>query len=165
MYLLAPTPRVFLRPNYLQQGAVGEPHGLVCVIALSSTTQSSSVDLNWNFTSNDNRVTVIPTTITIDSSIGIIYTTVIQFAYLMEGDEGNYTCTLEIDGDSAESTFNLQIISKYNCLILMQCYLTIKSSIELCIPVPWLILVLFPCTYVNVYVYNPKGFNKYEHSN
>ena len=134
MYLLAPTPRIFLRPSYLRQGAVGEPHDLVCVIALSSTTQASSIDLTWNFTNNDNRVTVIPTTINIDSSIGIIYTAVIQFDYLMEGDEGNYTCTLAIDGDLAESTFNLEIISKHNCLIYMQCYLTIKSSIKLCIP-------------------------------
>ena len=74
--------------------------------------QTSSLSLNWNFTSNDDRVTVIPTTITTDDSIGIIYTTVIQFAYLMEGDEGNYTCTLTIEGDSADSIFNLQFFSK-----------------------------------------------------
>ena len=74
--------------------------------------QTNSLSLNWNFTSNDNRVTVIPTTITTDDSIGIIYTTVIQFAYLMEGDEGNYTCTLTMEGESADSIFNLQFISK-----------------------------------------------------
>ena len=109
--LLAPTPKIFLRPNYLQQGVTGEQHDLACLVVLSSTAQSSSVILTWNFTSNDDRVTVIPTTITTDDSIGIIYTTVIQFDYLMEGDEGNFTCTLIIDGDSAESTFNLEIIS------------------------------------------------------
>ena len=111
--LLGPTARIFLRPNYLQQGTIGEPHDLVCLIVLSSTTQSSSVNLTWNFTSNDSRVTVIPTTITADDSIGIIYTTVIQFDYLMEGDEGNYTCTLTIDEDPTESTFNLETISKF----------------------------------------------------
>ena len=115
--LLAPTPRIFLRPNYLQQGVIGEPHDLVCMIVLSSTAQSNSVNFTWNFTSNDDRVTVIPTTITTDDSIGIIYTTVIQFDYLMEGDEGNFTCTLIIDGDSAESTFNLKIISMCDWLI------------------------------------------------
>ena len=113
MYIyVAPTPRVFLRPEYLQQGVFGEAHELVCLIALSSTAQTSSVNLTWNFTNNDNRVTVIPTTITTDDSIGIIYTTVIQFAYLMEGDEGNYTCAVTIDEDSTESTFNLELISK-----------------------------------------------------
>ena len=110
---IAPTPRTFLRPNYFQQGVVGEPHDLVCMIVLSSTAQSSSVNLTWNFTSNDDRVTVIPTTITNNDSIGIIYTTVIQFDYLMETDEENYTCTLAIDGDSVESTFNLETTSKF----------------------------------------------------
>ena len=92
---------------------VGEPHDLVCMIILSSTAQSSSINLTWNFTSNDDRVTVIPTTITTNDSIGIIYTTVIQFDYLMETDEENYTCTLAIDGDSVESTFNLETTSKF----------------------------------------------------
>ena len=113
----APTPRIFLRPNYSQQGIIGEIHELVCLIALSSTVPTSSVILTWNFTSNDNRVTVIPTTITTDDSIGIIYTTVIQFAYLMEEDEGNYTCAATVDEDSAVSTFNLEVFSKYDLKI------------------------------------------------
>ena len=100
-----------MRPSYSQQ-LIGEPLDLVCLIAISSTAQSSSVNLTWNFTSNDDRVTVIPTTITTDDSIGIIYTTVIQFAYLMEEDEGYYTCSVMIHENSAESTFNLEITSK-----------------------------------------------------
>ena len=75
--------------------------------------QTVSVNLTWDITSNNNRVKVIPTNISTDDSIGIIYTTVIQFAYLMEGDEGNYKCTLTIEGDSAESIFHLQLIGKY----------------------------------------------------
>ena len=109
---VVPSPRVFLRPNHLQQGIIGESTHLVCLIVISSTAQSSSVNLTWNFTSNDDRVTVIPTTITTDDSIGIIYTTVIQFAYLIEGDEGNYTCTAMIEENSGESTFDLEIICK-----------------------------------------------------
>ena len=88
---VAPAPIIPLKPSYLRQKVIGEAHELVCLIALSFTMETSSVNLTWNFTSNDNRVTVIPTTVTTDDSIGIIYTTVIQFAYLMEGDEGNYT--------------------------------------------------------------------------
>ena len=109
---IAPTPRIFLRPNYFQQGTIGEPHKLVCSIALSSTVQTTSVNLTWNFTSNDDRVTVIPTTITTDDSIGIIYTTVIQFDYLIEGDEGNYTCSVRIEDSVGNSTFNLTTFSK-----------------------------------------------------
>ena len=113
---VAPSPRVYKRPNHLQQGIVGEELEIICSIAISSTAQTSSVNLTWNFTSNDNRVTVIPTTITTDDSIGIIYTTVIQFAYLMEGDEGNYTCTVSIDEDFVQSVLSLEIFSKYHFL-------------------------------------------------
>ena len=105
------SPRTFLRSNNLQ-GIIGEATDLVCLIAISSTVQTHSVNLTWNFTSNDDRVTVIPTTITTDDSIGIIYTAVIQFAYLMEEDEGNYTCTAMIKDNSGYSTFNLEIICK-----------------------------------------------------
>ena len=113
---VAPSPRVFKRPNHLQQGVVGEQLEIVCSIVISFTAQTSSVNLTWNFTSNDDRITVIPTTITTDDSIGIIYTTVIQFAYLMEGDEGNYICTVSIDEDSVQSTLSLEIFSKYHLL-------------------------------------------------
>ena len=112
---VASAPIIHLKPSYLRQKVIGEAHELVCLIALSFTMETSSVNLTWkNFTSDDNRVTMIPTTITTDDSIGIIYTTVIQFAYLMEGDEGNYTCTLTIRGESTKSTFNLELISKCN---------------------------------------------------
>ena len=120
MYLYtqtAPTPKTLLKPSYLQQGIIGEAHDLICLIVLSSKTPSSSVNLSWNLTSNDSRVSVIPTTITVDDSIGIIYTTVIQFIYLVKEDAENYTCTLTIEGDSAESIFDLEIISKYGLFI------------------------------------------------
>ena len=109
---LANKPRIFLRPN-TQQGTIGEPHKLFCSVPLSSTAQSISVNLTWNVTSNNNRVTVIPTTITTDDSIGIIYTTVIQFAYLMEEDERGYKCIMEIGAeDKTESDFYFEVISK-----------------------------------------------------
>ena len=103
-------PRIVVRPSYSQQGMIGEATELVCLIAISSTAQSSLVELTWNFTSNDSRVTVIPTTITTDDSIGIIYTTVIQFDYLIQGDEGNYTCSVIINKDLTESTFYFEIV-------------------------------------------------------
>ena len=104
---------IILQSSYLQKGTIGSPNSLVCLIEFSSTVRPSSVNLTWNFTSNDDRVTVIPTTITTDDSIGIIYTTVIQFAYLMEGDEGNYTCTLTVEGDTTKFVFALELISKF----------------------------------------------------
>ena len=87
-------------------------HELVCSVALSSIVDPSTVELVWNFTSTDSRVIVIPTTVTNDDTIGNIYSTVIQFAYLVEEDERNYTCTLTV-GDSVESRFDLEILGKY----------------------------------------------------
>lgn len=110
MYVLAPAPRIFLRPNDLPQGIVGEMHELVCLVVLSSTIDPTTIKLEWNFTSNDSRVTVIPKTITNNDTINIVYTTVIKFAYLMKGDEGNYACTLTVE-DSVNSNFDLEIIS------------------------------------------------------
>ena len=115
---IAPTPNVFLRPSHLHQGIIGEAFDLVCSIALSSTAKLSPVSLAWNFTSNGTRVRVVPTTITNDDSIGIIFTTVIQFDYLIEEDEGNYMCSLEIDGDFEESTFSLETISKHKFAVI-----------------------------------------------
>ena len=111
---VVPVPRILLKPSNLQQGIVGEALDLICLISLSSTVQT--VNLTWNFTSNDNRITVIPTTITTNNSIDITYTTVIRFAYLLEQDEANYTCIFTIGRESVESTFNLEIISKYDLL-------------------------------------------------
>ena len=108
-------PRIFLRPYYSQQGVIGEATELVCLIAISSAAQSSLVSLSWNHARNNDclRVRVIPTTITTDDSIGIIYTTVMKFNYLSETDEGYYTCSMMIDEDLTESTFYFKIIGKY----------------------------------------------------
>ena len=122
---VVPTPRILLRPDDLQQGIVGEMHELVCLVALSSTIDPSTVELEWNFTSTDSRVIVIPTTVTNDDTIGNIYTTVIQFAYLVEEDEGNYTCTLTVE-DSVQSSFDLEISGK---LILSLKFFTIACCI------------------------------------
>ena len=110
---IAPTPIIEIKPSYLQQGVIGEPLRLTCLIAISSKGHSSLVYLTWNFTSNDSRVAVIPTTATTDNSIGIIYVTVIQFAYITEGDDNSYTCTSIVENDSAESTYDLGVISKF----------------------------------------------------
>ena len=108
---VAPAPRIFLRPNDLQ-GTAGEMHELICVVALSSTIDTTAVQLQWDFISNDSRITVLPATVMADDSIGNIYSTVIQFAYLVEEDEGNYTCTLIVE-NPVMSNFDLEILSKY----------------------------------------------------
>ena len=77
---------------------------ITCSVTITSTIDPDSVELTWTLDDNiiitDNRVTII-TNIT-ENPFSFTYTTIIQFAYLMEGDEGNYTCIVETD-DMMES--------------------------------------------------------------
>jgi len=75
---------------------VGSPQVINC----TATTPIDNVDittyLNFIWTgpgggsiTNNSRVTISPTT-----SSGNTYTSNLQFTYLMEGDEGTYTCNV-----------------------------------------------------------------------
>jgi len=110
-FFTAPTPRTFLDPD-VPRGIVGEPIDIVCSVTLTSTVDPNLVDLRWVGITNSNRVTVIPTVLTTDESIGNVYTTIVRFAYLMEGDQGNYICNLTIE-DSAQSAIRLNLFGEH----------------------------------------------------
>ena len=67
----------------------------------------SYVMINWTGPGgaimSDTRVTIGPTT-----SSGNIFTSSLQFAYLMEGDEGNYTCNWMILQNSSSRSLEIQ---------------------------------------------------------
>ena len=95
-----PVPRISFQPNGFLQGIVGEMQDIICSVTLTSEVDPESVELIWENASNiitsDNRVTITSTNIT-DNPFSFTYTTAIQFAYLMEGDEGSYTCRIVVD--------------------------------------------------------------------
>ena len=101
---IVPVPRISLQPSGHLQGVVGEMQDITCSVTITSEIDPDSVDLTWklddNIITTDNRVTII-TNIT-ENPFSFTYTTIIQFTYLMEGDEGNYTCNVEVD-DMMES--------------------------------------------------------------
>ena len=101
---LVPVPRISLQPSGYLQGVVGEMQDITCSVTITSTIDPDSVELTWknadNIITADNRVTIIAN-IT-ENPFSFTYTTIIQFAYLMEVDEGNYTCNVEVD-DMMES--------------------------------------------------------------
>ena len=75
---------------------VGSPQDIQCIVSTVSGVELSSVMISWmgpggESITNDSRVTISPTT-----SSGNNYTSSLQFAYLMEGDEGMYTCNVMI---------------------------------------------------------------------
>ena len=55
---------------------------------------------------SDSRVTINPTT-----SSGNIYTSSFQFTYLMEGDEGTYTCDVMILRTSGSQSVELESLT------------------------------------------------------
>ena len=94
---VVPTPTITTLPSGPIQGAiVGSPQDIQCIVSTVSGVELSSVMISWmgpggeSFT-NDSRVTISPTT-----SSGNNYASSLQFTYLMEGDEGEYTITVTL---------------------------------------------------------------------
>ena len=95
----------------IQGAMVGSPQDIQCIVSTVSGVELSSVMISWmgpggESITNDSRVTISPTT-----SSGNNYTSSLQFTYLMEGDEGMYTCNVMIL-DTHRSDF----IELYNLL-------------------------------------------------
>ena len=86
---------------------VGSPQDIQCVVSTVDGVELSSVMINWmgpggESITNNSRVTISPTT-----SSGNIYTSSLQFTYLMEGDEGMYTCNVMILETRANITMEI----------------------------------------------------------
>ena len=92
-----PTPTVTISPPGPIQGAmVGSPLVINCTVSTVSGVESSLVMIIWmgpggGSIMGNSRMTISPTT-----SSGNDYTSSLQFNYLMEGDEGTYTCNVTI---------------------------------------------------------------------
>ena len=111
---------------------------IVCSVTINSRIHPDSVELTWtnndSIITTDNRVTITPTNITENSS-SFTYTTTIQFAYLMEGDEGNYTCDVTADDMMESHSITLQnLTSMYVCtyVYMFTCLLVIEYVHTIC---------------------------------
>ena len=93
---------------------VGSPQDIQCIVSTVSGVELSSVMISWmgsggESITNDSRVTVGPTT-----SSGNNYTSSLQFTYLMEGDEGVYTCSVMILEANNSNTVEIEnLIGKH----------------------------------------------------
>ena len=96
-YPIVPDPTVIILPTGLIQGAiVGNRQGIECIVSTVSGVEFNSVMISWmgpngNVITNNSRIIVNPVT-----SFGNNYTSGLHFIYLMEGDEGTYTCNVMI---------------------------------------------------------------------
>ena len=109
---IVPTPTITTIPFGPIQGAmVGSPQDIQCIVSTISGVELSSVMISWmgpggESITNDSRVTISPTT-----SSGNNYTSSLQFTYLMEGDEGMYTCNVMILETGASTNINMQTLT------------------------------------------------------
>ena len=90
---------------------VGSPQDIQCIVSTVSGVELSSVMISWmrpggESITNDSRVTISQTT-----SSGNNFTSSLQFTYLMEGDEGMYTCNVMILETSASKFINMQTLT------------------------------------------------------
>ena len=98
----------------IQGAMVGSPQGIQCIVSTVSGVELSSVMISWmgpggESITNDSRVTISPTTSSSNN-----YTSNFQFTYLMEGDEGMYTCNVMILDASASDFISIDnALSKF----------------------------------------------------
>ena len=90
---------------------MGSPQVINCTVSTVSGVESSSVMISWmgpggESIISDNRVTISPTT-----SSGNTYTSSLHFTYLMEGDEGTYTCNVMILETNESQSVELQSLT------------------------------------------------------
>ena len=86
---------------------VGSPQVMECLVSIVVGVDPSIVMISWTGPSgsimNDSR-TIIDPTINDDNN----YTNVLQFTYLMEEDEGEYTCIVTILETSEMNSVQLE---------------------------------------------------------
>ena len=118
------------------QGAmVGSPQTVQCTVSTDGM-DFDSIMITWmgpgrDTITSDSRVTIISTT-----SSGNTYTSSIQFSYLMEGDEGIYTCNVITSTGINESELVVieTLTGKYNppstnSLAVKVCFHEVKATI------------------------------------
>ena len=101
-----PTPTVTITP--FGPAMVGSPQDVECTVRTVSGVESHLILISWmrpggETIRNDSRVTISPT-----SGSGNNYTSSLQFMYLMEGDEGIYTCNVMILETNTSEYVHLQ---------------------------------------------------------
>ena len=108
-----PNPIISIIPHLTFEATVGSPQDIQCIVSTVSGVEFSTVMINWmgpggDSITNDSRVTISPTTSSSNN-----YTSSLQFTYLMEGDEGMYTCNVIILETTESSTTEMKLIGEY----------------------------------------------------
>ena len=118
---------------------MGSPQVINCTVNTVSGVESSSVMISWmgpggNINNNNGRVSIGSVT----AGGNNMYTRSLQFTYLMEGDEGTYTCNVTILETSGSQSVDLQSPTSKPSLS----YILIISFnyVHMCIIELWLVI-------------------------
>ena len=112
IFCIVPIPTTTISPSGPIQGAlVGNPQVINCTVSTVSGVEYSLVMISWMgpggaITTTNGRVSI--GSVTDDGNN--LYTSSLQFTYLMEGDEGTYTCNVMILDTSGSQSVELQSI-------------------------------------------------------
>ena len=102
----------------MEMSRLGSPQVIICTVSTVSGVEFSSVLISWmrpggGSIIEDSRVTINPTT-----STGNTYTSSVQFAYLVEVDNGTYVCNVAILETTMSNSTDLEnFMSK--CITLL----------------------------------------------
>ena len=86
---------------------VGSPQDIQCIVNTPNGVKFSLVMINWMGPGGESIANNSRITITLTTSSGNSYTNSLQFAYLMEGDGGMYTCNVMILETSASTVLEI----------------------------------------------------------
>ena len=91
---------------------MGSSQNIQCTVSTVSGLESSSVMISWmgpggNIDATNGRVSI--GSITDDGNN--MYTSSLQFTYLMEGDEGTYTCNVMIHNAIGSQSIELESLT------------------------------------------------------
>ena len=111
-HYLVPVPGVSVVPFRSIKGAmVGSPEEIHCTVTTVSGVEPHLVFISWigpggDTITNNSRVTINPII-----SISNDFISSLEFAYLMEGDEGIYTCEVMILKTEASDYIEIQYLT------------------------------------------------------
>ena len=108
-----PIPTIIISPSGPIQGAmVGSSQVINCTVSTVNGVESSSVMISWMgprgaITNSNDRISI--RSVTDDGNN--MHTSSLQLTYLMEGDEGTYTCNVMILDTSGSQSVPIQSLT------------------------------------------------------
>ncbi|XP_065915772.1 hemicentin-1-like [Dysidea avara] len=132
---IVPIPDVSVIPfGSIEDGMIGSPQEIHCIVSTVSGVEESSVMISWlgpggDTIKNGSRMIISPIT-----SVDNDYFNTLEFTYLMEGDEGIYTCDVNILDTTASKITeigNLTVPTTYGLTLIAHHVQIVGQSLTL----------------------------------